>query len=104
MVRTENGHVFQARFHWHLLDLGINHAYIKPRSLKLNGKVGRSHRTDDQEFYQSLKYTDDVNLNEQLEDWEKYYNLHRPHSSHRGYTPNEVLRTKFENTSNECQP
>ncbi len=64
MVRTDNGHEFQARFHWHLLDLGINHVYIKPGSPKLNGKVERSHGTDEQEFYQFLKYTYDVNLNE----------------------------------------
>ena len=33
---------------------GIRHAYIKPSSPQLNGKVERSHRTDEQEFYQLL--------------------------------------------------
>jgi hypothetical protein len=49
-VRTDNGHEFQAQFHWHVEDLGIRHAYIKPASPQLNGKVERSHRTDEQEF------------------------------------------------------
>ena len=92
-----------ARFHWHLLDLGINHVYINPGSPKLNCKVERSHRTDEQEFYQFLEYTDDVNLNEQLEDWEKYYNLHRPHSTPKGFTLYKVLKAKLENRSVECQ-
>jgi len=103
MVRTDNGHEFQARFHWHLLDLGINHVYIKPGSPKLNGKVERSHRTDEQEFYKFLEYTDDANLNDQLDVWEKYYNLHRPHSSHKGFTSYEVLKAKLENKAVECQ-
>jgi len=62
-VRTDNGHEFHAKFYWHLADIGINHVYIKPRSPHLNGKVERSHSTDDQEFYQLLSYTDDVDLN-----------------------------------------
>ncbi len=29
-VRTDNGHEFQAKFHWHVEDLGMRHIYIKP--------------------------------------------------------------------------
>jgi transposase InsO family protein len=65
-VRTDNGHEFQAKFHWHVEDPGILHIYIKPRSPNLNGKVERSHSTDEQEFYQLLTYTGDVDLNEKL--------------------------------------
>jgi transposase InsO family protein len=61
-VRTDRGHEFQALFHWHLADQGIQHAYIKPRTPQLNGKVERSHRTDQQEFYQLLSYTGDADL------------------------------------------
>jgi hypothetical protein len=39
------------QFHWHLEGLDIRHVYIKPRTPHLNGKVERSHRVDDQEFY-----------------------------------------------------
>jgi len=45
-IRTDRGHEFQARFHWHVEDKGMRHSYIKPRSPQLNGKVERSHRTD----------------------------------------------------------
>ena len=53
-----------AQFHWHFEDLGMRHVYIKPRTPKLNGKVERSHRTDKDEFYQLLSFTDDVDLNQ----------------------------------------
>lgn len=56
MIRTDNGHEFQAKFHWHVEDRGIRHAYIKPGSPQLNGKVERSHRSDQEEFYQLLSY------------------------------------------------
>ena len=95
-IRTDNGHEFQAKFHWHVEDLGIRHVYIKPRSPNLNGKVERSHRTDDIEFYQLLTYTDDVDLNKKLAHWEKFYNFYRPHSSLKGKTPYEVLREKLQ--------
>ncbi len=61
-IRTDRGHKFQAKFHWHVEDQGMKHVYIKPRSPQLNGKVERSHRTDQEEFYQLLTYTDDVDL------------------------------------------
>lgn len=89
-VRTDNGHEFQAKFHWHVEDLGIRHVYIKPRSPTLNGKVERSHGTDEREFYQLLSYTDDVDLNEKLTHWEKCYNFSRPHAALGGKTPYEV--------------
>lgn len=94
-VRTDNGHEFQAKFHWHLADLGIRHVYIKPSTPRLNGKVERSHGTDETEFYQFLEYTDDVGLNQKLAEWENYYNFHRPHLSLRGKSPYEVLREKM---------
>lgn len=72
-IRTNNGHEFQAKFHWHVEDKGIRQAYIKPSSPQLNGKVERSHRSDEQEFY----------------------NLARPHGAHNGKTPYEALREKL---------
>lgn len=94
-VRTDNGHEFQAKFHWHVEDQGMRHAYIKPGTPRLNGKVERSHLTDDREFYQLLTYTDDVDLTEKLKEWEDFYNLHRPHGSLARKTPYEVLREKL---------
>jgi transposase InsO family protein len=42
-IRTDNGHEFQAKFHCHVEDLGIRHAYIRRATPQLNGKVERSH-------------------------------------------------------------
>ncbi|OYR24102.1 HTH-like domain protein [Brucella lupini] len=94
-IRTDNGHEFQARFHWHVEDQGIRHAYIKPASPQLNGKVERSHRTDDQEFYQLLSYTDDTDLVQKLSEWERFYNLARPHGAFNGKAPYEILRERL---------
>jgi transposase InsO family protein len=95
-VRTDRGHEWQAQFHWHVEDKGMRHVYIKPRSPQLNGKVERSHRTDQEEFYQLLTYTDDVDLNAKLVEWEKFYNLNRPHGAHNGKTPYEALKRLLE--------
>ena len=94
-IRTDNGHEFQSLFHWHVEDLGMSHTYIRVRTPRLNGKVERSHRTDKEEFYQLLSYTDDVDLNEKLEEWQNFYNYHRPHSALSGKTPYERLREKL---------
>jgi transposase InsO family protein len=94
-VRTDRGHEFQAQFHWHVEDKGIRHVYIKPRSPQLNGKVERSHRTDQEEFYQLLTYTDDVDLNKKLAEWERFYNLERPHGAFNGKTPYEALKSSL---------
>ena len=69
-MRTDNGHEFQAKLHWHVEDQGIRHAYIKPSSPQLNGKVERSHRTDEHEIYQLLTYNGDVDLHQKLAEWE----------------------------------
>ncbi len=83
VIQTDNGAEFQSHFHWHLEALDIRHVYIRPRTPHLNGKVERSHRVDDQEFYQLLDkdgITDDIYLfNAKLKEWEDYYNYHRPH-------------------------
>jgi len=94
-IRTDNGHEFQAQFHWHVEDLGIRHVYIKKGTPRLNGKVERSHRTDDLEFYQLLTYNGDQDLTRKLARWEKYYNFSRPHFSLQGKTPFEIMRNKL---------
>jgi transposase InsO family protein len=98
VVQTDNGAEFQSEFHWHLERLDIRHVYIRPRTPRLNGKVERSHRVDDQEFYQLLDtdgISDDIHLfNEKLREWEDYYNDHRPHGALSGQTPYERLLAK----------
>ena len=92
MIRTERGQGFQAKFHWYVESRRIRHAYIKPRSPRLNGEVERSHRSDQGEFYQLLSSKDDVDLEAKLAEWERFYNLARPHGAHKCKTPYEALR------------
>jgi transposase InsO family protein len=98
VVQTDNGAEFQSQFHWHLETRDIRHVYIRPRTPHLNGKVERSHRVDDEEFYQLLDQggiSDDIHLfNEKLREWEDYYNYHRPHGALDGQTPYERLLAK----------
>jgi hypothetical protein len=48
------------RIDWHAADLGVEHVYIKPRTAQLDGKLERSHRTDNDEFFSPLTYRDQV--------------------------------------------
>jgi transposase InsO family protein len=96
-VQTDNGSEFGASFHWHLLDKGIDHVKIKPRTPRLNGKVERSHRIDSEEFYRLIEgqVIDDTRLfTDKLQEWEDYYNYHRPHGALGGQTLYERLRQK----------
>jgi transposase InsO family protein len=98
-VQTDNGAEFQSGFHWHVLDRGIDHVYIKPATPRLNGKVERSHRIDAEEFYRMLDgvVIDDTEMfNEKLQEWEDFYNFDRPHGGLDGQTPYERLRHKTE--------
>jgi transposase InsO family protein len=98
VLQTDNGAEFQSNFHWHAESLDIRHVYIRPRTPHLNGKVERSHRIDDQEFYQLIDQngiSDDIYLfNEKVREWEDYYNYHRPHGALQGQTPFERLIEK----------
>ena len=94
---TYYGSEFQELFHWHILDKGINHVYIKPYRPRLNGKVERSHRVDEEEFYRMLEgiMIDDTGLfNAKLREWEDFYNYNRPHAALGGQTPYERFREK----------
>ena len=100
-IQTDNGAEFQAPFHWHVLDRGIRHVYIKPATPRLNGKVERSHRIDAEEFYRMLDgvVIDDTELfNDKLQEWEDFYNFDRPHGGLDGQTPYERLRQKTTGT------
>ena len=60
-----------------------------------NGKVERSHRSDEQEFHQLLSYNGDVDLEAKLVEWERFYNFGRSHGASNGQTPYEALREKL---------
>jgi transposase InsO family protein len=52
----------------------------------------RSHRSDQEEFYQLLTYRDDVDLEAKLKEWEGFYNFSRPHGAFKEKSPYEALR------------
>lgn len=98
-IQTDNGTEFSNQYHWHLEDLGIRHIYIKPRTPRLNGKVERSHRIDEEEFYQLLKgkKIDSIDeFNFKVKKWQDYYNHERPHGGLKGKTPFEKFQSKLD--------
>src|SRR5215213_3302305 len=103
VIQTDNGVEFGSSFHWHVLDKGVGHVYIKPRTPRLNGKVERSHRIDAEEFYRLLEgvVIDDAQVfNDKLKEWEDFYNYHRPHGGLGGQTPYERLKQRTQTGRN----
>lgn len=90
-IRTDNDSSFGAEFTWHLHDLGIEHRRNPPGCPEANGKVERSHRTDEDEFYRRFTFNSAQELRKLLRDWEREYNHGRPHLALRGKTPAERL-------------
>jgi transposase InsO family protein len=71
--------------------------YIKPSRPRLNGKVERSHRDDEGEFYIMLDgvVIDDAKLfNDKLRECKYFCNYNRPHVALDGQTPYERFREK----------
>lgn len=86
-VQTDRGREFFAlKVQERLMEYGIKFRPIKPRSPHLNGKVERSQRTDMQEFYSTISL-DNPELDAKLEEWQFYYNWHRPHGALHGKAP-----------------
>jgi transposase InsO family protein len=86
-IQTDRGTEFFAiKVQEYLMKFSIKFRPIKPGSPHLNGKVERSQKTDFDEFYSTvdLKASD---LEDQLQEWQHFYNWHRPHGSHGGLTP-----------------
>lgn len=93
LIQTDNGPEFQSRFVDHLTKIGISHQYTWIHTPDQNGKVERSHRTDEEEFYQEteIDYTNLEDLNTKLKDWIHYYNTQRLHFALNFDTPEEYL-------------
>jgi transposase InsO family protein len=86
-IQTDRGREFFAeKVQKKLMEYGIKFRPNKPGSPHLNGKVERSQKTDKTEFYATI----DINspdLDNQLSEWQHYYNWVRPHSALKGKTP-----------------
>ena len=84
-IQTDNGFEFTNRlsnsknpkptlFEMTLEQLGIQHKLIKPYTPKHNGKVERSHRKDNEEFYACHKFYNFADFERQLAVRQRQYN------------------------------
>lgn len=71
----------------------IKHHLIEPGEPALNGKVERSHKTDEISFYQIHHHKHLSPLQQHFRLWIDYYNHQRPHWGIKGQTPVEKLKT-----------
>ena len=69
---------------------GIVHYLIDPGKPAQNGTVERSHREDEEKFYQENTFKDLPDLQRKLRKWNMYYN-NLEHCGLNGKTPNEYL-------------
>lgn len=70
--------------------MNIRHKLIPPGEKELQGKVERSHRTDDEEFYRTIrKRIHLIELRKKGKRWLQFYNFRRRHSSIGKKTPGQ---------------
>lgn len=108
-IKTDNANIFTNRYvgypksadpenpRLHPFDIlcqekSIVHYLIDKGKPQQNGKVERSHRTDNEEFYQRYRFKDINQLIEKQQQYLRWYNQEREHLSLNGLTPNEVIQ------------
>lgn len=118
-IKTDNGFVFTNRYMGvykrsdlsskqpHALDRfcgwhGITHYLIDPGKPAQNGTVERSHREDQEKFYDQNIFRDFADLQKKLRRWNTDYN-NLEHCGLNGLTPNEALANyQLINPPNVC--
>ena len=112
-IKTDNGSCFTNRYtgylkssdllnpRLHPLDLEcakleIEHYLIDPGKPAQNGKVERSHRSDQEQFYNQVKFNSLKMLEYKLKLWNMYYN-DLEHCGLDGLTPNQALGRRVQN-------
>jgi len=118
-VKTDNGMIFTNRYlgsyrrsdlssrHMHAFDVccvehNITHYLIDPGKPAQNGTVERSHRSDQQSFYDRKKFKNAFDLKKKVKVWNDYYN-NLEHCGLEGLSPNEFLQNyKLINPPNVC--
>lgn len=93
LIQTDNGHEFQSEFEEYLKSLGMRLQHTWIHTPDQNGVVERSHRTDEEEFYQEteIDYTNLEDINNKIKVWLEYYNTKRLHFALNFDTPEEYL-------------
>jgi transposase InsO family protein len=73
--------------------LGIKHVLTPPGCPEANGKVERSHRIDEEEYYRANNFKNEKERIENLKKYLYFYNNLRPNMALGGLTPIQKLRT-----------
>lgn len=117
-VKTDNGLCFTNRYVGYLKSsdpmnprlhpfdllcqkLNIIHYLIDPGKPAQNGKVERSHRTDQEMFYDRNQFKDIQDLEKKIRIWNQEYN-DLEHCGLNGKTPNEMLKLLINRPPNVC--
>lgn len=112
-IKTDNGSIFTNYYVGlnkrsdmtlktpHALDAfcasrNIIHYLIDPGKPAQNGTVERSHREDQEKFYEQNTFKNLADLENKIKRWNEYYN-NLEHCGLNGKTPNEMLRFKVTN-------
>ena len=107
-IKTDNGSCFTNRYTGYnkssdplnprlhpfdllCLELSIPHYLIDPGKPQQNSFVERSHRTDQEKFYEQIQFKSFEDLRRKLKLWNMEYN-NTKHCGLNGLTPNQVLR------------
>ena len=90
-LQCDNGREFLLEFVLAVQAAGIRHRYIRPRRPQQNGKVERSHRIDQEEFWGRQRFADFDEATTALRGWEHRYNHERFSLALAGRTPAEKL-------------
>ena len=92
-VQVDNGTEFPLAFALAVQEAGIRLRHIKPRRPEQNGKVERSHRIDEEEFWSRATFDEFTSAAQALRAWEHRYNYDRFSMALHGLTPAEKLAT-----------
>ena len=107
-IKTDNGSCFTNRYTGYLKsadpinprvhpfdlicrELNIDHYLIDPGKPAQNGKVERSHRSDQETFYDKVQFNTLGELKLKLRLWNMYYN-DLEHCGLGGRTPNQMVK------------
>jgi len=109
-LQCDHGQEFSFAFVLGVEAAGIRHRYNRPRRPQQNGKVERSHRIDQEEFWGRQRFQDFEAAAAALRGWEDRYNYKRfgspwrsraalrprnlPRSSRRGRPPSQLMSTR----------
>jgi transposase InsO family protein len=92
-LQVDNGSEFPLAFALTVQQAGMGLRYITPRCPEQNGKVERSHRVDEEEFWSRSTFESFAPAAEALLAWERRYNHERFSMALSGLTPAEKLAT-----------